>query len=342
MRYEYKCVIHLHSRYSDGSGTMEEIISKAQQTDLDCVMLSDHNSLAARRDGYEGWHDSTLLLVGNEISPRDHHYLAFGADEEINATFCTNPRSFVQRVADQGGLGIIAHPFSNRPKFFPVDPGSWTAWDIDLFDGIEIWSYMVDWIEQVAPWTLLHYYRYPERAIRGPHPKALQKWDEVAQKRRVIGIGSIDGHAKPLPIFRFIKFLPYEHLFRTIRTHVLTDSPLAEDVEIARWQVYEAIRQGRCFIGYDALGHTTGFRLEACDGEWQMGEEHQLTSPVDLEIRVPYPSDIRLLCDGTPVASVHGKHLKFSVSQPGVYRAEVSLDGTPWIFSNPLFLRPSP
>ncbi len=339
MRYEYKGAIHLHSRYSDGSASVKEIITRAQDAALDFVMLSDHNTVAAKRDGYEGWHGNMLLLVGNEISPRTHHYLAFGIDEDLDGHDYADPHDIVDDVADRKALGIIAHPFGGKSPYLRVLPRSWHTWDIDRYDGIEIWSYMIDWTDRVTPWTLFYYYLYPERAIRGPHPEALKKWDEVSQRRRVIGIGSIDAHGKRLPIFRFIKFLPYQYLFRTIRTHILISEPLSSDVKEAQWQIYTAIRQGHCFIGYDAIGDTTGFRFHTEDGEWQMGDERVLSHPVELQIRLPQSAEIYLRHNGTVCASIRGKFLDYQAQLPGVYRIEAFLQEMPWIYSNPLFLR---
>ena len=109
--HEYRGVIHLHSRYSDGSATVEQIIHTAQKVGLDFVMLSDHNSLEAQERGYEGWHRDTLLLLGNEISPCTHHYPAFGVDEPLNGHAYTHPTRPAAAVSDRAGLGINCHAF---------------------------------------------------------------------------------------------------------------------------------------------------------------------------------------------------------------------------------------
>ena len=44
---------------------------------------TDHDTLAARYEGWEGYHDGLLLLVGFEVSPKQGHYLAFGTEHEI-------------------------------------------------------------------------------------------------------------------------------------------------------------------------------------------------------------------------------------------------------------------
>src|SRR5687767_8395046 len=81
---DLSCVVHLHSTHSDGTGTVPEIARAAARAEADVVLLTDHDSLEARRRGEEGWYGGVLLLAGVEVSPRGRdHYLAFGIDTEI-------------------------------------------------------------------------------------------------------------------------------------------------------------------------------------------------------------------------------------------------------------------
>ena len=82
--HDLACVVHLHSTFSDGTGTVPEIMRAARRAGVDVVMLTDHNTLEAKRRGYEGWHDGVLLLVGEEVTPRrENHYLAFDVDHPV-------------------------------------------------------------------------------------------------------------------------------------------------------------------------------------------------------------------------------------------------------------------
>ena len=102
--------IHMHSVFSDGSGEVEDIDRYAGEAGLDYILLTDHNTLRALKEGYEGWYDNTLLLIGCEINDKlnENHYLAFG----INETFSTRlaAKDYVKRVKDAGGIGFLAHP----------------------------------------------------------------------------------------------------------------------------------------------------------------------------------------------------------------------------------------
>ena len=75
--YDYTGVIHLHSSLSfDGHTPMRRIIAAAEKNGIDFIMLTDHDHLKARDEGWEGWQGKTLVIVGEEIAPRFNHYLA--------------------------------------------------------------------------------------------------------------------------------------------------------------------------------------------------------------------------------------------------------------------------
>jgi len=341
--YEYKGVIHVHTKFSDGSATIEKVINKARKTNLDYVIVTDHDTLDAMKYGFEGWYEDVLLLVGEEISPRTNHYLALGIQREIKGKYWRGSiQTLIDLVKEEGGIGIIAHPYGKDP----IKPRDhvWVNWKYDGFDGLEVWSYMMDWVSNVNLFSLLYYWRNPEKAIKGPNPASLHKWDEIAMERHIVGIGAIDAHGKKVPIFRFIEFLPYEYLFRTIRTHILTPSPLKNNFtfEKSKKLVYDAIKSGHCFIGYDLIADSSGFSFTGIVDKKNniiMGDELEMEQTAFLQITTPLTAEIRLIRNGEVVKRQDDNSLDYETNQTGVYRVEVYLDSQPWVFSNPIFLR---
>ena len=104
-------VVHVHSTYSDGTATVDEIAADAAAAGADVVMLTDHDSLAARRDGWEGRREGVVVLVGTGVSPKAGHYLALGVDREIPHAG-QSAREIAEAVREAGGVGFAAHPFS--------------------------------------------------------------------------------------------------------------------------------------------------------------------------------------------------------------------------------------
>jgi len=147
--YDYTGVIHLHSSFSfDGHTPMEQIIHSAQNNGVDFLMLTDHDHLRARDEGWEGWQGRTLVIVGEEIAPRFNHYLAFNIKEPIvhfDDAEGKNPQKYIDAVKNQGGLGFIAHPDHEGTALFHVKHYCWNDWNINGYSGIGVWDFMTDW-----------------------------------------------------------------------------------------------------------------------------------------------------------------------------------------------------
>lgn len=104
--FEYVGAIHVHSVFSDGSGEVKDIAIYANEAGLDFILLSDHNTLRALHEGYEGWYGNTILLVGCEINDKENknHLLAFGINETISTRLPA--KEYCKIVKDSGGLGL--------------------------------------------------------------------------------------------------------------------------------------------------------------------------------------------------------------------------------------------
>lgn len=346
--YEYKGAIHIHSRFSDGSGSVKEIVQLAQKADLDFIIITDHNTLKAQYEGWERWYDKTLLLVGNEISPRyGNHYLAFRSQIELKANQFKKPQEMIDAANQNDGFGFLAHPVSKARPLMGLKDYSWHDWSVAHYSGIELWSYMHDWIKNITPLNLMRYYLHPEETISGPPAEMLEKWDLLSAQRRVVAIGGIDAHAKPVPVFSFIKVLPYEYLFKTIRTHIFVREKLSGHTPDDMQLIYDALRSGHCYVGYDLLADATGFSFMAMAMSGQkllgfMGDEmelKQVKEEIAFQVSCPKISTIRLLKDGKPVKVTESNQLLYTTGESGVYRVEVYYDNTPWIFSNPIYVR---
>lgn len=342
-------MIHLHSTYSDGTGTVAEIAEAGQRSAVDVVLLTDHDSLEARRRGDEGWYGETLLLAGHEVSPLQHnHYLAFGLDEELDHRDLS-PAQIVEAVRDRGGFGFAAHPFSEGSKRFSrFRSMSWQA--LDCLDGIELWSFLSDNGERAASIRdVVRFVVFPERYVTHPPQRNLDEWDRMCARRRVVGVGGLDAHQIGRRVRgRVVRLMGYERAFRQLRTHVLCERAPTGDLEHDRELVFEALRAGRCYIAAHAVAPARGFRFFAerpDGGRLEMGDEAEHSPGWTLRAAVPRAADIRLLRDGAEVARRAAPALVHRVGEPGAYRVEVRLRSRgaerTWLLSNPVYLRPA-
>lgn len=341
---EYVGVLHVHSIFSDGSGEVEQIAQLADECGLDFLVLTDHNTLRAMHEGYEKFYGKTLLLVGCELNDKENknHYLALG----IKETFSTRrpAKEYVKSVKDAGGIGFLAHPHEKRDSMKEHPPYPWTEWDCDDFTGIEIWNHMSEWMENLTEQNKYQAFLHPLKTIIKPSEETLKVWDELSMERKIVGIGGIDAHAHKVNLLGFfeVEVFPYKVLFKSIRTHILTEqnfeikaNPVS--VEKAKNVVLQSLREGKCFVSNYYHGDATGFRFfaQSDSKKIQMGEEVQSENPVTLNVYLPGKiAEIRLIHNGKLVESLNNIEAKFIVHEKGVYRVEVFVESNAWIFSN--------
>ena len=335
--YDLACVVHLHSTYSDGTGTVPEIVEAGREAGVDVILLTDHDSLDALRAGHEGDHDGVLLLVGEEVSPKGgSHYLAFGLAREIDWTGLSSA-DIPEAVRRAGGFGFAAHPFSRGSDRFSRIGKPMPFHALDAVDGVELWSFVTDTAESLGSIReVVRFVVAPNRAVDHPPAGNLAAWDRMCAERRVPAIGGLDAHqvGKRIAGRVPLRLMSYSRSFRHLRTHVMARSR-------DRDGVYEALREGRSYIAMDSLAPPRGFGFHADAVE--MGEEARAAGQT-LRVRTPRAAKLRLVRDGKMVASAEGQALEHTADGPGVYRAEARLDAfgaeRTWILSNPIYLRP--
>jgi len=341
--YESVGAVHLHSIASDGSLSIPEIASIAGSKNLDFIMFTDHNTLRPKQDGLEGWYDDVLVLIGYEINDKNdkNHYLAFKLNQEVRGRVAAE---YVANVKKAGGFGIIAHPAEKRSFSDAYPPYPWTDWDVEGFDGIEIWNQLSEWMEGVTwaniPWRIWH----PLRSIRFPEWDILQRWDALNLKRRVVGIGGIDVHAFTIKVLGLIpvQIYPYKVQFKSIRTHILTEEPVEKQTsdQLAMKAVYGALQSGCCFVSNYSLGEARGFRFHALKGDeyYPMGSRIPFDAGIQFQVEVPGKGEVRLLHNSKVIKKGWTAELNYTAQLSGVYRVEVFRKSKGWIYSNPIVL----
>ena len=349
--YDYTGVIHFHSLYSfDGRVSIEEIIKAAGENGLDFLMLTDHSTLGARKDGFEGWNGGILLVVGQEITPRFNHYLAFDINEELifneNDIEC-KPQDYIDRVNALGGIGFIAHPDHEGTKKFHVKHFPWQDWSVYGYTGMGVWDFMTDWQSTLKslPSALIAYL-FPAYVLKGPRDKTLERWDHLNKEGRVVGIGELDNHDTPRKILGItVGVFPFKRAFRFTRTHLLLDNPLKGKAEEDIKALLNALANGRAYVAMEYFRDAKGFSLSLSDfnREVTMGDEFSLKGEALLNVKIPEKGKIRIIHDSRLFAETIDKNITCKILQRGIYRAEVYLKVRgryrPWIFSNPVYVR---
>ena len=347
--YDYAGNVHVHTSYSDGTGLHSDVAEAAAQAGLDFVIITDHNVWV---DGMDDYYGDVLVLVGEEIhdprlDPQGNHLLAFDTQAEL-ATLASDPQALINGVRERGGSAYIAHPIEYAGRMSPdLSRISWRDWRVTGYTGLEIWNYMSEFKSRLHFRLLALFYAYfPSWEARGPFRATLKLWDELlAQGRHVAAVGGSDAHAESYsmgPLSRVV--FPYEHQFRCVNTHIVTEERFSGDLERDREIVYRALQAGRTWIGYDLPAPTAGFRFVGRSGENRatVGGELVRTGAAIFEVSTPAHADIRLVHEGRVVARARGRELKYTTAAPGAYRVEAyrrfRLGRRGWIFSSPIYV----
>lgn len=334
--YEISGVYHVHTKFSDGRGTTEEVAAAAAARNLDFVILTDHGNPNQESLASQGRKGGVLILAGSELSVSRGHLVAlgFGPPER---PFPQNAELAIRAVAAGGGFTVIAHPYSKTP---------WTWGKEQGFSGIELadsdsmvkrnYLRMLPYIPALALKSTLPLLKALSRPVN-----PMSRWDILTAQHPVYGYFSADAH-----VF-------YSQVFGCFRLHVLLGEPLAQDFGRAGAQVFAALREGRFYNAVDGAAPARGFEYwaEAGGGRFPMGSRIEWGGPaVKLNVRAPFPFAVetRLIRDGEVVARAQGGELVYAPDGPGSYRVEVYLRirsplaaDFPWIVSNPIFLKRS-
>lgn len=175
----YRGDSHLHTVYSDGRRTPDQVAAGARAAGLDFIVSTDHNTSSSH--GVWGPHagDDLLIVTGEEITTRNGHVLALGVrpGHWVDWRYRAGDGVFgdiAKAVRRDGGLVVPAHPHCAyvgcRWKFGYADA-----------DAVEVWN---------GPWTL-------------DDETAVETWDAmlVASSRSGGGwlpaLGNSDAHSEP-------------------------------------------------------------------------------------------------------------------------------------------------
>jgi hypothetical protein len=325
----------MHTRYSDGSGSVAEIAAAAAAAGLDYIVITDHRDLRALPE--RGRHGSVQVLVGYEHNDEysHNHYLALGVRRVLPLDL--PPAQVPARVRAEGGTGVIAHPDERRHRMTDLPPYPWTAWKADEFDAIELWNQMSEWTEGLTPANRFLRIWSPRKALRGPSDRLLYLWDILNTRRPVAGVAGVDAHAYPYRVGSLtIKVFPYKVQFRTLLTHFILDREPPEDTELFERALLAALRQCRIYFTSERWGATRGFDLTVESGgeKGTIGAKIAFAAGATLRAKWPLTARYGLYRNGFCFLRGRGRSLEAPLEAPGSYRLALFRRNRGWLFSN--------
>ena len=341
-------VVHVHTTLSDGAATPDEVIAAARAAGLQFVVITDHNTLDAKR--WEGYHQGLLVIVGTEISTTAGHVLGLGIPDPV-FRFSGDARDGLDDIRVLGGSAFAAHPTSARADFRWTGGDLAGPWGLEVLNGDSQWR-AAGWgrlLRTLALYPLNHDYALLT-SLTAP-TDALRQWDAILARRPAAAIAGADAHGQiPVRKERAVRFPSYTSLFKVARNHVLLSRPLTGDAAVDASGIVHALAVGRSYVGLDGLAPANGFSFttfEPVDAPlrpWSMGDVVPPLPGLRLRAggRMPAHTQLTLLRDGRAVASAE-QSLDIEAPGPGVYRVEARVPGwdVPWVISNPISVFPS-
>lgn len=126
------------------------------QTDLKVIAITDHNTMEGARfaQSLAELYDFEVVL-GEEVSSKQGHVLGLFIEEEIRPGMCA--ADTVRAIEEQGGIAVIAHPFSMKGVFGPRGQNLFAAaaneWAFHAFEVYNSLPFLV-WANSMAAKTL--------------------------------------------------------------------------------------------------------------------------------------------------------------------------------------------
>ena len=330
--------VHIHTKFSDGSGDVHEISLAAKQAGLSWIVITDHNKMEVK----EGFYNGVCVIVGEEISPSNgNHYLALGTTAPVEFDK-DHPQVGISLVRQQGGFGFAAHPDEKLVRKNSYPPLRWGDKTITP-DGVEIWNWFSMWgdyLNETNPITLAYSFFFRHALVKAPHEETLKWWDKLNNKenRIVPAIGGVDAHAmKVKKFFIPVTIFSYKSMFKTITNMITLETPLSGDFKTAKSQILNALKNGNntVFNRHVAKG-LPDIRVFNKDTMVTPGETIKLDRETFIDIKAPKEGIIRIVKDGEEFSSKLRTKYKTLLPEAGKYRVEIFFDGFGWAFSNPI------
>ncbi|MGB8933161.1 MAG: PHP domain-containing protein [Anaeromyxobacteraceae bacterium] len=321
---EARGVWHVHTTHSDGHGSLDDVVRAAKEAGLQFVVVTDHNVITPSDAGY---HDGVLVVEGTEISSAFGHVVAVGVPSAPGAPEKADP---LRRTAAEGGSAVLAHPLHPRRPFTGWGRGEWRGFEVVSNDSFWYQALHDRAFGRIALAALALPFDEPQAVLWISHFPAeeLALYDAEAAAARAAGrpapafLCSADAHGYP----------SYPAAFKAFSMHLPVT--LTGDAPTDSRAVLGALLDGRATCVYDGVAPVASVALTRVPGA---GLYLSLDGPATGDVR------LRLLRDGREVEA-HPLALKPSASvrfceagcAPGTYRVEGTVDGRPWLFTNPV------
>ena len=139
----FPCELHTHTIHSDGRLSLLELAGKAKDLGLECIALTDHNTISGHAQVQSVMKKTGLYIIrGMEWTTFYGHVLAMGIKSYVDWRDI-GPEDIdkgIDNIHKAGGLAGIAHPFCVGSPLCTGCHFKFNVSDWKKVDYIEVWS----------------------------------------------------------------------------------------------------------------------------------------------------------------------------------------------------------
>ena len=331
-------LINVHTALSDGYKNIPELVELAKNAGHDFILFADQNTTEGRRLGFDKEFNGIDSFVEIETKTPSGNLLVFfshttGAELSDREIGKLGYEHFLNKNTRPGLFVSVSHPSHVKHPWTQLERFS---------DGIEIinfdslfWRHLSDNPLNFAGISLLYPLNQFAAALRfiQPFPKDFLSWDNMnTLSSGHFGFLSSKSTRKLHLPFSDISWPSYEEIFRLGSNIIFLKSPLAKSHRERKEQIYEAIRESRLAMVFQALFPFEGndFYLECPNSLFRVGDKAKLgKQKCELVVRtpenLPYKTKVRIFRDGELEKTVSSSPnvLRIPVTESGSYRAEI-------------------
>ncbi len=198
--YEYSGVIGVHTSYSDGSGTYEEVGKICDSLGLHFAIITDNNTVQPLRDRMDKRSGMTLIIPAVEISANDGagSFLVIGDSIPLLPGNGISADSVLRDAARKGSFVVLSHESETRTHAGMGEREKTGYAGMEIYNFDRSWKNLLGvfgvnklfgtWIAGALDSRSFNYViQYPE--------KEMNDFDRINRTRKVVGIGALGANS---------------------------------------------------------------------------------------------------------------------------------------------------
>lgn len=384
---EVRANLHVHSELShDSRGKIDDIVAAAKKAGTEVLLFTEHPSKEKDffLDGHNGLREGVLLIPGAEMKG-----MLVYPTMSLRPYESADSQEITQLVRNRGGHVFLSH-LEERMDWEIAGLSGVEIYNThaDFKKQKKLVESMKNPLWIIKTTELIK--KYPQEvfsALQTYPEDYLQRWDQLCQKFPHAGVAANDAHqnvgirikiasdtevsvedpnedlllkvnrllvapllsipkdAKPGDLVFSMQLDPYEISLRHAGTHLLVQ-------DLTKEAVWEALEQGRTFVGFDWLADSKGVEVAIRDS----GEDPTDSKQYEIGSHIPFNNELRLvgnsplsahwkiIRNGEKIAESDGNTMDLKIESTGIYRVEIWLQANNepriWVITSPFYVQP--